>query len=156
MKSAEISAIIAENPDAEFAEKPGVHDYRLLKIRGLSLHADRQRWTARERLNINGEWTPYVVSSLYGPRTWTPGQLVTAAQAEQLLEGRRAAQAKQDAARQAERARAQARRNDAAELASQLQARGIACTSSDAGILLQPDAVRELLARLERGGPAAS
>jgi hypothetical protein len=149
MKSAEIRAILAENPDAEFAEKPGLYVSKVTKLRGLREWTGG-KWTAREREREGKGWSVLSTGHLSGPPTWAPAQLVPVAEAEKILADRR--EEKHKSQEQAARIDGQriARENDASAVAALFKARGISCTSSAAGIVLQPDACRQLLDQLER------
>jgi hypothetical protein len=145
MKSAEIRAILAENPDAELAERPRAYASEVTKLRGWQ--ESNGKWRALES-HHKGVWRGAGTGRVYGP--FACSQLMPVAEAEKILADRREAYRKSQ--EQAARIDGQriARENDAAAVAAQLQARGIPCTSSDNGILLQPDTCRRMLEQLER------
>jgi hypothetical protein len=155
MKSAEIRAILAENPDAEFAEKPNLYVSKITRLRGLR-EWNGGKWAAREREREGNGWNTLSTGHLSGPPTWAPAQLLPVAEAEKILADRR--EEKRKSQEQAARIAGQriARENDASAVAAQLQARGIPCTSSAAGILIQPDACRQLLELLDGSAQAVA
>lgn len=81
MKTADIRAILAAAPDAEFAERPrNRYGSTVVKIRGLR-ELRTGVWTAAERTQERSYETVWIPNKL---QSWPSAQIMTVTEAEQL------------------------------------------------------------------------